>query len=187
MSRQIHKGRYIYEFQHLVPRLLKKNKECFVCGGVDHLGPHHIKKVKPNNQLYASEDNLVVLCKSCHNKYHSQYKKVNPKTFLLFTRKMWGKQKESLMRERNMYRNKFKKCNKKVMEDKMDDLMIMRKSRGLPVIESYDDFVKVYNDYLVSVAAIIQVIGNARYRRYRKEALDNCDIEQRPRGLRFGY
>ncbi|MBR0369127.1 MAG: HNH endonuclease [Methanobrevibacter sp.] len=150
------------------------------------MGPHHLKKVKPSKELYANEDNIVIICKTCHNRYHNQYKRVNPKTFLLFARKMWNKQGDSLKRERNMYRNKYKKCNKIVVEDKMNALM-MKQIRGLPVIESYSDFVDAYNDHLVSVASIIQVIGDARYRRYRKEALGKGDIQQRPYGLRFGH
>ena len=52
-------------------------------------------------------------------------------------------------------------------------------------IDSYECFCKYYNDYTISTDAIIRVLGTRKYKNYRKKALSNGDIKQRPYGLRF--
>ncbi len=49
----------------------------------------------------------------------------------------------------------------------------------------YDEFVELYNNYDISVIDIKKRIGAKAYTRYRKKALDNGDIKQRPFNLRF--
>ena len=53
-------------------------------------------------------------------------------------------------------------------------------------MKMYDDFVRMYNDYSISVRDIKKEIGGNRYMRYRREAMRKGDIKQRPSNLRFG-
>ena len=46
-------------------KLIKKDK-CNYCGSIKNLVIHHIDENRHNNEL----NNLQVLCKSCHQKYH---------------------------------------------------------------------------------------------------------------------
>jgi len=87
MSYKIHKGKYYYDLGYTFNRLKRQTGECFVCGSRENLEPHHLKQVKASKPDYCEENNLVVICKSCHKKYHNRYKKVNPKTFAEFIRK----------------------------------------------------------------------------------------------------
>lgn len=43
-----------------------RDKICQKCGAVEWLGVHHIDKNHLNNEL----DNLILLCWTCHMKYH---------------------------------------------------------------------------------------------------------------------
>ena len=47
--KKINKGRYFYDFQKVVGGMMKGTPKCFVCGSTRNVGPHHIRKVKPNN------------------------------------------------------------------------------------------------------------------------------------------
>ena len=66
MSYRINHSRYFYEFQNTI-NIVKREQgyKCFICGSTDNLGPHHIKKVKQSNALYASKENVVILCRKC--------------------------------------------------------------------------------------------------------------------------
>lgn len=54
-------------------RNLITKEECIWCSSTDHLLIHHKDENRYNNEL----DNLIVLCKQCHQKYHT---KRDPKT-----------------------------------------------------------------------------------------------------------
>lgn len=50
---------------------------------------------------------------------------------------------------------------------------------------SYEDFVKLYNDYSIKTEEIKKIVGGSRYLRFHKEAMANNDIQKRPVDLRF--
>ncbi|MEM4260547.1 MAG: HNH endonuclease signature motif containing protein [Candidatus Woesearchaeota archaeon] len=57
------------------PQWIKIKKEmlgyydhCIVCGSTNHLEVHHIVKPNGDPTLFYDKNNLVVLCKSCHQK-----------------------------------------------------------------------------------------------------------------------
>lgn len=52
----------------------KRDKCCQVCGGEVNLQVHHILPLSKYEELASDEHNLIVLCQSCHDKYHSQYR-----------------------------------------------------------------------------------------------------------------
>lgn len=106
---KIHKGRYYYDFQQVVGNMMKGKPKCFVCGSTRNVGPHHIRKVKQSNQQYADKNNLVLLCKSCHSKYHSRYRGINQKTFALFLREELHKKIYHLNVDVATERNKVKR------------------------------------------------------------------------------
>lgn len=111
MSYKIHKGKYYYDLGYTFNRLKSKSKKCFVCGSRDNLEPHHLKQVKASKQDYCSENNLVVICNTCHRVYHSKYKKVNPKTFAEFIRESCSdKSKDNTI-------NQLRKNNKKLKNE----------------------------------------------------------------------
>ena len=62
-------------------RLLKitsANGQCEKCGGVGE-EVHHIVHVTPSNvedlNVTLNQDNLILLCKDCHNKEHKRFNK----------------------------------------------------------------------------------------------------------------
>ena len=111
MSYKIHKGRYYYDLGYTFNKLKKESDGCFVCGSKDNLEPHHLKQVKPSKSDYSEENNLVVLCNYCHHNYHSQYKKVNPKTFAAFVKKA------SSDKSKDITINQLRKNNKKLKNE----------------------------------------------------------------------
>ena len=50
---------------------------------------------------------------------------------------------------------------------------------------SYEEFVKLYNDYSIRTEEIKNIVGGSRYLRFHKEAMANNDIQKRPVDLRF--
>jgi len=57
---------YPIEFKTIKKHIKKKYKKCVKCNAFNNLIVHHIDYNKYNNQ----ENNLVVLCRSCHGKIH---------------------------------------------------------------------------------------------------------------------
>ncbi len=51
-----------FTWKKLRNEFVKKNKHCFICGGVENLEVHHIIPKKINPDLYLEESNLIVLC-----------------------------------------------------------------------------------------------------------------------------
>ena len=58
--------------------VLLRDKVCQCCGVNKHLHVHHIFGFKKYPELRHNKDNGIVLCKWCHEKYHSLYGKKNP-------------------------------------------------------------------------------------------------------------
>ena len=46
------------------------DKKCEVCKGQFQLMHHHVEKSKSNFLRYGDKDNLIFMCKACHNKIH---------------------------------------------------------------------------------------------------------------------
>lgn len=84
-ARKITGGKYHWELQDWVNQLFIENDKCLICGSKDYLEPHHVIQVKPYDKFYTDVNNGVVLCKSCHRKYHEKYgDDVNSTTLLKF-------------------------------------------------------------------------------------------------------
>jgi 5-methylcytosine-specific restriction endonuclease McrA len=47
---------------------LRANAVCCLCGNPDTLEVHHVIRPLGNEDLFYDEDNLVVVCTSCHSK-----------------------------------------------------------------------------------------------------------------------
>ena len=50
--------------------LAEKGGQCSSCGATEHLHIHHIQEVKTHPDLAFAEDNLDILCSSCHAAHH---------------------------------------------------------------------------------------------------------------------
>jgi 5-methylcytosine-specific restriction endonuclease McrA len=59
-------------------KITSANGRCEKCGGVGE-EVHHIIHVTPNNvknlNVTLNQDNLILLCKDCHNKEHERFRK----------------------------------------------------------------------------------------------------------------
>lgn len=87
-KRQIAGGKYHWKLQDWVNQLFIKYDRCAICGTKHDLEPHHVVKVKPYDNAYASVDNGVILCKRCHRKYHEMYNgDINAASLLEFARR----------------------------------------------------------------------------------------------------
>lgn len=71
--------------------LLEKEHECIVCGATKNLVPHHVAKIDRYNPYYVDINNGVVMCESCHKKYHRQYSDINARTLIDFIKKELSK------------------------------------------------------------------------------------------------
>lgn len=61
-----------YRWKMLRSKLLKQQHYCTICGSEDNLTVDHIFPPKGNEELFYMEENLQVLCFSCHNKKTAQ-------------------------------------------------------------------------------------------------------------------
>lgn len=61
------------EYEYWRKRVLERDKVCQCCGSSESLEVHHIFNYK--NYVYEriNEENGIVLCRECHNKYHKEY------------------------------------------------------------------------------------------------------------------
>lgn len=59
----------------------RDSKKCTICGSKKELEAHHIYGISQYPHLTAELNNGITLCKTCHNKYHEQYKDINPITW----------------------------------------------------------------------------------------------------------
>ncbi len=63
-------------------RILEKhNYKCSECGSDKGLCVHHIERTHVDSPEYNNEDNLTVLCRSCHMSYHRRAGHVVPRTY----------------------------------------------------------------------------------------------------------
>lgn len=67
-------------------QVIKRDKVCQCCGLNKHQQVHHMFGYKEHPELATDINNGVVLCKFCHDKYHSIYglKNINPKDLIEF-------------------------------------------------------------------------------------------------------
>jgi len=75
-ERSFKHGRYSKEFQDL----LKENNKCEICGEIKFLDRHHKDKNRDNNK----RENILLVCKRCHNKLHNHSMKINPEMTIHF-------------------------------------------------------------------------------------------------------
>lgn len=54
---------------------IEAEKECFVCKNTEKIKIHHIIRIVDYGEH--SKDNVVLLCKKCHNKMHTNNSKIN--------------------------------------------------------------------------------------------------------------
>ena len=63
-------------------KITNANGRCEKCGGVGE-EVHHIVHVIPSNvedfNVTFNQDNLILLCKECHNKEHERFNKIKQK------------------------------------------------------------------------------------------------------------
>lgn len=91
---KMHHGRYYFKFLELVKKLRNEDDSCFICGSTKKVQPHHLPRFKENDQRYAEESNVVLLCGKHHHMFHQYYgsgKGVNPKNFSIFVKKEFEK------------------------------------------------------------------------------------------------
>ena len=60
---------------------------CNICSSLNQLRVHHKDRNKFNNDL----NNLIIVCKSCHNKIHDKWKNLHPQLKRNFITKLGGK------------------------------------------------------------------------------------------------
>lgn len=88
------------KLQKWADRLFKKNQCCVACGSKTNLQPHHILPSHPWEQLHYDIENGIILCKSCHDSYHSSYFPVNKETLEQFLKK---KKKRKVKKKNRKY------------------------------------------------------------------------------------
>lgn len=118
--RKINGGKYHWKLQKWANNLLINNPECIVCGSKEKLEAHHITRVKPYDERYIDEENGVVLCRKCHNKYHEEYNQINPVTLIKFTRENGVNKK--LIKENKKLRRQKKKLKHKIQNQKVNEM-----------------------------------------------------------------
>lgn len=52
--------------------LEKFNYKCQICGSAKNLCVHHIERMSPTDINYNDEQNLTVVCRSCHMRLHRE-------------------------------------------------------------------------------------------------------------------
>ena len=114
--KRIHKGKYYYDFQRVIENMLQGTPKCFICGSTKNVGPHHLRKVKRNNPAYADRDNIVLLCRHHHSKYHNKFgnKEINPKTFAVFLRDELNHELHKMDIQVRTERNKVKRLEREL-------------------------------------------------------------------------
>lgn len=66
-------------------RAIDRDKYCYDCSSVGKLSRidevHHVVELKDNPSLFLRLDNVVCLCKACHNKRHYRFEGAESKSF----------------------------------------------------------------------------------------------------------
>ncbi len=60
---------------------LRKSAKCSICGTKENLVVHHMNNYKDYPEQRYDEENLIVLCRSCHSKYHVNAIDITKKNF----------------------------------------------------------------------------------------------------------
>lgn len=68
-------------------KLIEKSDKCIACGSRKNLEPHHIIPCHVYDELFLDENNLALLCTSCHNRYHKICFPINRETLDEFCKK----------------------------------------------------------------------------------------------------
>ena len=89
LERNIKGDKFYWKFHSVAHELLKQQKQCSICGSTEDLEVHHIVQSKFYDNNYSNESNIIVLCRDCHKKYHQNFKTVNAKTFIEFTKRRY--------------------------------------------------------------------------------------------------
>ena len=59
-----------YQYRKWRQAIIDRDKVCQECGADKNLEVHHIKHFAEHPELRLSDDNAIVLCRSCHRKLH---------------------------------------------------------------------------------------------------------------------
>lgn len=89
LERNIKGDKFYWKFHSVAHKLLKEQNYCSICGSTNGLEVHHIVQSKFYDHNYSNESNIIVLCGDCHKKYHQNFKTVNAKTFIEFTKRRY--------------------------------------------------------------------------------------------------
>lgn len=68
------------KLQRWMDKLFEKNDRCMACGSKKNLQPHHIFPTHPWEKFHFDVKNGAILCKSCHDSYHSTCFPINKNT-----------------------------------------------------------------------------------------------------------
>lgn len=127
----INGGQYYWELQDWVNKLFIEYDKCIICGTKTNLEPHHVIQVKPHDRFYSSIKNGVVMCKSCHRKYHAEYiNDISPYTLVKF---MENNTKTKKALNNKSLRRKLKKSNKKIKSLKEENIRLKQELNKLGV------------------------------------------------------
>jgi len=67
--------------------IIKRDKQCKLCGTTNKLVVHHIYGRKLYPEYAFDNEKLITLCKSCHQKYHNSNKEIVESSFLSWIRR----------------------------------------------------------------------------------------------------
>ena len=127
-------GRYYYDFLEQVEILREEDNTCFICGCDEDVKPHHIRRVKESDKMYASKSNIVLLCKYHHNLFHKSYgsgKGVNRENFNNFV-------KNEHLKEINLLKDKIRTYEDTIKL--LDKYIVVRDSEGV-ILDSIRELV----------------------------------------------
>lgn len=110
-------------------------KSCKKCGTSKRLHVHHMTYVNFKNENI--ETDLTVLCKKCHEKYHSKYKHASIDTTQLF---ICSNSVEKIKKLCNKQIKKKNKLNKKPNKERDKKVMELKKLLNNHKIEKYQYF-----------------------------------------------
>lgn len=83
----IHTIRTSHAVSNAKKKVKERDKVCQCCGEFNEIMEcHHIFPVSKYPALASDENNMILLCQSCHARYHNRYEldQTNPLTFVEF-------------------------------------------------------------------------------------------------------
>lgn len=69
------KWRHSKEYKHWRASAIAKNPLCLVCAKTQDLHVHHVEHAHYNKSLRYSASNAVTMCRQCHSKFHTDFKR----------------------------------------------------------------------------------------------------------------